>query len=263
MKTFINRGTFSIFCLVLILSATGRFAFAHDLWLEVRDYTPQQGEEISLMVAYDHHFPTRVFMDKDDLGDLHILDPKGKSIGIQAYSALEYKTDKTLKAEGTYLIVADKKGKFFTKTTEGYKRGVSKKGLDNVISCTYSAKYSKAIVNAGKAGGQAFLNEIGHDLEIIPVIDPGVLIPGDYLSVKVLFKGKPLPSSQVRATYMGFSTEKDTFAYATKTNKEGVAKIKMLTSGVWLVTTSHIKPYPDSTECDTYKFSSSLTFEIP
>jgi uncharacterized GH25 family protein len=220
------------------------------------------GDEITMTLGYDHHLPARGFMDKKDLEEIYILDQEGKKLGIKGYSDVEFKGEKPLKKKGTYIIVAEKKGGFFTKTTEGYKRGHTKEGLKNVISCTYSAKYSKAVVNVGEAGGSTFSKVLGQDLEIVPLKDPGTLAQGDYLPIKIMFKGKPLSSSQVFATYVGFSTEKNTFAYVTKTDKMGKAKIKMLQSGVWLVTTSHTEHYPDPKKCDKYKFSSTLTFEI-
>ena len=262
MRIFAKQLSVLVFFLTLILQVTCYQADAHDMWLEVRDYTPQVGEEITLTLGYGHYLPTRTFMDKKDLEEIYVLDQEGNKIGIKAYSDVEFKGEKTLKKEGTYLIAAKKKGGFFTKTTEGYKRGHSKKGLKNIIKCTYSEKYSKAVVNVEEAGGTAFSRVLGHDLEIVPMADPGALAQGDYLPIKVMLKGKPLSSNHVFATYVGFSTEKNTFAYATKTDKKGIAKIKMLESGVWLITTSHTEHYPDPKECDQYKFASSLTFEI-
>lgn len=262
MRFFAKQLSVLVLCLTLILGVTCYQASAHDMWLEVRDYTSAVGDEISLTLGYGHYLPAREFMDRKNLEEIYILDEKGNKIGMKAYSDVEFKGERPLKKKGTYLIVAEKKGGFFTKTTEGYKRGYTKKGLKNVIQCTYSAKYSKAVVNVGKAGGKAFSEVLGHDLEIVPLADPGTLARGDYLPIKVMFNGKPLSSSHVFATYVGFSTEKNTFAYATKTDKKGIAKIRMLKAGVWLITTCHIEAYPDLKECDQYKFASSLTFEI-
>lgn len=262
MKRFAKRLGISAMFTAIIFGAICHQVYAHDLWLQVNDYTPEVGEDLSLTLGYGHHFPAREFMDKDDLAEIHVLDGKKRKIGVKTDSEVIFQTEKNLKEQGTYLIVAQKKGGFFTKTTEGYKRGQSKKGLNDVIQCTYSVKYAKAVVHVGGAGGKAASAVLGHELEIIPTVDPGTLAQGDYLPVEVLFKGKPLPSTHVFATYMGFSTEKNTFAYATKTDKQGIAKIKMLTSGVWLIITSQTEAYPDAKECDLCKFSSSLTFEI-
>jgi len=262
MRIFAKQLSVLVFFLTLILGVSCNQAGAHDMWLEVRDYTPQVGEEISLTLGYGHYLPAREFMDKENLEEIYVLDQEGNKTDIKDYSDVEFKVEKPLKNKGTCLIVVKKKGGFFTKTTEGYKRGQTKKGLKNVIKCTYSAKYSKAIVNVGKVSGKTFSKVLGHDLEIVPLADPGALAQDDYLPIKVMFKGQPLSSNHVFATYMGFSTEKNTFAYATKTDKKGIAKIRMLQSGVWLITTSHTEHYPDPGECDQYKFSSTLTFEI-
>jgi uncharacterized GH25 family protein len=262
MKRFAKRSGLLGMFMAMILGAISHQAYAHDLWLQVRDYTPEMGGDISLTLGYGHHFPAREFMEKNDLAEIYILDGKKRKIGVKTDSEVAFKTDKNLKEQGTYLVVAQKKGGFFTKTTEGTKRGQSKEGLSNVVQCTYSVKYAKAVVNVGGSGGKAASEVLGHELEIIPTVDPGTLTQGNYLPVKVLFKGKPLPSTHVFATYMGFSTKKNTFAYATKTDKQGMANIKMLTSGVWLIAAYHMEAYPDANECDQYKFSSSLTFEI-
>ncbi|MCD6578868.1 DUF4198 domain-containing protein [bacterium] len=262
MKIFTKRLEILGLCIALVLGTTCYQASAHVLWLQVRDYTPQVDEEITLTLGYGHYLPAREFMPGEDLEKIYILAPQGKKIEIKRYSDVEYKGDKPLNQEGTYLVVAKKKGGFFTKTTEGYKRGYSKKGLKNVIKCTYSEKYTKAIVNVGKAGGKNFSKVLGHDLEIIPLSDPGNLAEGDYLPVKIAFRRKVLACQPVYATYLGFSTEKAAFAYTTKTTAEGIAKIRIIKSGIWLITTEYKESYPDSEKCDQYSLSATLTFEV-
>lgn len=262
MKIFTKQLGMLIFCAALFSGTTCYQASAHDLWLQVRDFTPQVDEEITLTLGYGHYLPAREFMPGQDIEEIYMLDPQGRKIGIKPYSDVEYKGETPLNHPGTYLLVAKKKGGFFTKTTEGNKKGHSKKGLENVIKCTYSEKYTKAIVNVEKAGGKNFCKTPGHDLEIIPLADPGNLSEGDYLPVKITFKSKALAYQPVYATYLGFSTEKAAFAYTTKTNKEGIAKIRIIKSGIWFMTTSCIRDYPQPEECDQYKFASTLTFEV-
>ena len=115
-------------------------------------------------------------------------------------------------------------------------------------------------MNIGNGSGDVFSKTLGHKLEIIPLKDPSNLREGDYMPIKVIFEGKPL-RAPVAATYAGFSTDK-AIAYATKTNKEGMAKIKIIKSGIWLVIVKHKVPYPDPAECDTISCSSALTFEV-
>lgn len=262
MKKFAEQLGLLIISMTLIWGAACQQVCAHDLWMQIRDYTPEKGDDITLTLGYGHYLPAREFMPSKDLEEIYMLAPDGKRIKIKHHSEVEYGGEKPLKKEGTYLVVAKRKGGLSTKTTEGWQRGQSKKGLKNVIKCTFSEKFTKAIVNVGKAEGKNISKVLGHDLEIVPLTDPGALSQGDYLLIKVLLKGQPLSYNPVFATYMGFSTEKSAYAYATKTDKTGLAKIKMLQSGVWLITTSLKEHYPDSTECDEYSFKSTLTFEI-
>jgi uncharacterized GH25 family protein len=247
---------------LFIIGFSGTMASAHDMWIEVRDYTPHTGEEVTMTLGYGHYLPAREFLPQDYLDEIYVLNPKAKKIDVKKYSEVEYKVDAELKPAGSYLVVAAQKGRFWTKTTEGYQSGKSKKGLKDVISCTYSAKFGKAIVNMGKGGEGVISKPVGHELEIIPLKDPAALRVGDPLPVKILFREKPVKNHQVLATYVGFSRDKNTFAYATKTNAQGVAVIKMLSAGAWLVATHQKDSYPDISECDTYSLAASLTFEI-
>lgn len=249
--------------MVLVLGVNVLCAGAHDFWIEVNDYTPKLGEDITLTLGYGHYLPSREFMPKDSLEEIYLLDEKGKKTGFKQFSEVEFKEEKPLSRDVTCLIVAKKKGGFFSKTTEGYKRGKSKKDLKNVLKCSYSEKFSKALVNVGKGGGNIFSKILGQEIEMVPLENPGDLREGDYLNVKVLFKGKSMPSQMVYGTYMGFSTDKNVFAYTTKTDRQGIARIKILKSGVWFLATKIKEVYPDPEVCDQYSLSATLTFEVP
>lgn len=237
-------------------------ALAHDMWIEVRDYTPAPGEEVTMTLAYDHHLPGWEFLPRERLDQIFLVRPDGSQAQIKPYSEVEYKAEPAPADAGSYLVAAVQKGAFWTKTTEGYQSGKSKKDVKAAIQCTYSAKFTKAIVNVGPPAGEALGKPLGQELEIIPLADPGALSSGDYLPIKVLFKGKPLAGADVVASYVGFSREKNTFAYATKTVADGTARIRMATPGAWLVAAHFKEHYPDPATCDENSFAASLTFEI-
>ena len=98
-------------------------------------------------------------------------------------------------------------------------------------------------------------------MEIIPQKDPSLVKSGEVLPVKVLLDGKPA-RTYVYGTYAGFSEAPNTFAYTTRTNKEGIAEIKMLHNGAWVLIVKEVQPYADATECDKQTWAASLTFEI-
>ena len=72
--------------------------------------------------------------------------------------------------------------------------------------------------------------------------------------------GKPA-STIVYGTYAGFSEDPGTFAYATST-KEGIAKIKLLKSGTWLLLAKQESAYRDPSVCDKQTYAGSLTFQV-
>ena len=248
--------------LALIAGVFSIPAGAHFMWINAVDYTPSTERPVKLTIGWGHAFASpvgSVLYKQKGLDKIYMPDPNGRKMKIEPVNEIDFKVERPLKKEGAYLVVAKRKEGFRTKTTEGYKRQ-SKKGLKNVIQCSYSGGYAKAIVDVGKGGGEIFSRPVGHTLEIVPLKDPARLKEGDYLPVKVLYNSKPL-RAELYATYVGFSTE-GAWAYTVKTGKEGVGRIKILKSGIWLIKTGHKAPYPDPKECDQDSYSATLTFEV-
>jgi uncharacterized GH25 family protein len=72
---------------------------------------------------------------------------------------------------------------------------------------------------------------VGDALEVVPLTNPATVKPGNELTVKVLFKGQPL-TTNVYATYDGFSKEANTYAYYAEGHKDGTAKVKITQPGL-------------------------------
>ena len=248
--------------LALILGVFSIPASAHFMWINAGDYTPSTKRPVKFTIGWGHNFASpvgNVLYKQEGLDKIYMLDPNGNKLKIEPINEIEFKVERPLKKEGTYLALAKRKEGFFTKTTEGYKRQ-SKKGLKNVVQCGYYGMYAKAIVDVEKGEGKIFSRPVGHTLEIVPLEDPACLKEGDYLPIKVLYKNEPL-RAELYATYVGFSTE-GAWAYTARTNKEGVGRIKMLESGIWMIKVGHKVPYPDPKECDQYSYTATLTFEV-
>jgi len=111
----------------------------------------------------------------------------------------------------------------------------------------------------GAPGGAFYAKVFGHALEIVPMQDPAGLKRGDELTVKVLAQGQPVRAT-IYGTFDGFSPEANTFAYTTSTNKEGIAKLRMIGSGVWLLVVKMDSAYPDAAVCDKKALAATLTF---
>ena len=239
-------------------------ALAHDTWAVMKDYTLTKPATAALGVVSSHVFviPAKEFVTPDKVEKAFFLGPDGAETAAIPGEKGVFQSKHALKTSGTHLAVAVSPPGFSSKTTEGYKQGKTKKDLKDVVSCSYSEKFSKALLTVGASSGEAFSKTLGHSLEIIPLQDPTKMKVGDVVSIKVLFQGKPLLSATVSGVYAGFSEEPATFAYTTSTNKEGIAKIKLIHNGTWLLLVKQKFDYPDTTVCDTKSFSAALTFNV-
>ena len=247
-----------LFGILLLFFYTGPLAHAHSLWLNIDDDQPKVEQAVRVEIGWGHKFPKDEVIKEGFLDQVYAVDSKGLKTSLKQISATEFEF--VPQAPGAYTILANGRPGFLSKTTNGFKLQ-SKTGLEDVVSCFRYDIRAKAIVYAGdvvKAPDQAF----GDILEIIPLGDPKELGKGETLPVKVLYKGKPLASVEVKATYAGFSDEPHIFALTTKTDAEGLARIKILKKGDWFVNVVHETPYPHPEECDSYKNNYSFTFKV-
>ncbi len=234
-------------------------AQAHFPWINVDNYSPDTGDSAHITIGWGHRYPLGGFLKMADLENIAMVGPDGGKEPVSSVSDLEFQPENNFSKPGSYLIVAKRKTGFYTKTTQGGKRQ-SKEGLKNVIKCSRSQMCMKAIINVGDGQGKVD-SKVGHPLEIIPLANPAELKAGDYLPVQVLLHGKPY-NDKIFATYMGFSTEKDVFAYTSKTDRQGKGRIRILQPGVWMIKVEHQQPYPDQDVCDVESFIATLTLEV-
>jgi uncharacterized GH25 family protein len=250
-------------------------AYACHPWINANKYTPKASEPIRFHIAYGHNYPMgHSFYDNDRIEKLYILGPDGaegktgpRVIGKGKYSQTQFESKQDIE-KGTCLVVMEGKGNFGGFTDKGYrfKSKQELKGEKIQGNIRYSQNFCKAVVNIdGTAGGQGFSKVLGHGLEIVPLKDPGALRTNDILPLQVLHNGKPLDESvMVYATYMGFSNETDVFAYTAwaSPHRNGVAEVRLLQPGTWMIFVNHKLPYPDLRLADQYGYQATLTFEV-
>jgi len=237
-------------------------ADAHYLWLNVNNYNPEPGEEIAICIGWGHRFPQdgQPRMEMVKKMKLFLLEPDGKKIPLKIEFKKGIKPIKIhLKKPGVYLAVLGIKT-FVSKTTEGYFYK-PKDELKDVIMSKWSETTAVAVINVGHPGNVALKELKECKYQILPFKNPAALEKGQILPVKVIFEGKP-SRTWVYATYAGFSEFKDTFAWTTRTDKKGIAKIKILKEGIWLIKTDMRTPFSNPKKADESYFISTLTFGI-
>ena len=245
---------------------------AHTMWLNVSDFSPEfyHGAETKVYFGWGHHYPVDDFLPYEKLEEFLLIEPDGKKVKLTPNPGGFLATQINLKQPGGYIVSAKLKPGFYTMYLEKgeiHHKTVPKTGVEGIIIVSlYYQQFAKALINAGETDDEAFSKPVGHKLEIIPLANPYKLkgCGGHFLPVKVLFDGKPARFVKVYATYSGFSTGED-YAYATSTDVEGIARIRLIHWGNWLLKTEIKLPAPDDKKdkCDELHYTATLTFSIP
>lgn len=260
-KKFVIGILTSLFLLLAFIPKT----YAHFLWLNVDDYTPKKGQEVRITLGWGHKFPETPTPPREEMIkklSLFLIDPDGQKIplNIPVKDGKPQPVKVKVTKNGIYLAVAIAKH-FVSKTTEGYFYKSRDELKDKeIIYSKWSETTAIAIISVGKSKKFDIPNNLDSNFYILPLVNPSVLKEGETFQVKAIFYGKPY-RTWVYATYAGFSKFKDTYAWATKTDKRGIANIKILKSGVnWLLKSEVEEHYPDPKKADIASYKCSVTF---
>ncbi len=121
------------------------------------------------------------------------------------------------------------------------------------------SRYTKLLL----PGGAGATEPMGHVLEIVPEHSPDEIKPGEMLTVRVLFRGKPLAGVQVAAVYAGAKLEGHAYPVNAETNKDGRAQLKIDRPGLWYARLIHMVPAEGDPEVDWRSFFATMTFSVP
>jgi len=240
-------------------------ASAHQYWVMVDDFFPQTNQEITITIGYGHKFPVDEPASADQVEKLFIVEPDGtvRPLPIQAEGneKLVVPVKTRLSKQGTHFIVVGR-ASWSTQTTRGYVHQPKDK-LTGVLSSSWSECVGIAVVTVGNPTGR--IPEKVFDnarFRLQPLVNLGNLHVGDTVPVKLFLDGKPF-RSWIYATYEGFSSERDTYAYATRVpSADMTGKIKILKPGIWIITASDEIPYPDQTKAEVFSFACNVTFAV-
>jgi nickel transport protein len=226
---------FMLFLSMFFITAS---AFAHDAWVEKKDG--------KFIVVYGH-------------GDNIEAYDTGKVKEVKAYSIDGSIVQVMVEKEG-YPVIIKPKGKtalislffdngFWSKTPDGWKNK-PKKEVPDAVESSHSMKYSKAILK----WSDKFSKPLGMKMEIVPLKNPLSLKAGDSLPLKVFLDGKPVEGASVNAG--GYHKED------LKTDKNGMAEIKIEKSGFQIVAAGIRIPLKDNPNADVLSLSANITFEV-
>ena len=183
-KRILSLGLMGAICLCFPL-----LAFAHTMWLNASDYSPEiypgYGARTKVYFGWGHGYPVDDFLPPKALKEFSLICPCGKKkVKLEPNPGGFLATEVKLKGPGVWTVTAALKPGFYTMYVEKGKvhhKAGPKTGLKGVILSLYYEQYAKALICAGETTGTSpgFKKPVGHKLEIVPLESPDRLRVGD------------------------------------------------------------------------------------
>ncbi len=229
------RKSILIFTVMFVIATN---AFAHDAWIEKKD-----GQFI---VLYGHGDKTETY-EAAKVKEIRAYGIDGRTVQV-AISKKGYPVIIKPKGKVAFISLFFDNG-FWSKTPDGYKNK-PKKEVPDAVESSHSIKYSKAILK----WSDKLAKPLGVKMEIVPIRNPLSLKAGDTLPLKVFLDGKPVEGASVNVG--GYHKED------LKTDKNGMAEVKIEKSGFQIITAGIKIPLKDNPNADVLSLSANITFEV-
>jgi uncharacterized GH25 family protein len=226
-------------------------AHAHEFIVTPSAASVKAGAPLTVSVISSHVFMKGEELEKAEDVRVGVLTPSGgkrEKVEVKPdEKTLTYTGTVAAPTDGTFLVIGKRMGQIWAKTPEGDKQVARK--APGMINARLIEKFDKTLVNLSPSD-DGYKEVVGDRLEIVPLTNPATVKVGDEIAVRVVFDKQPL-TAPVFATYDGFSTEENTYAYYTEGRDDGTAKVKITHPGLWMVRVEHKTPEKAETH-DTY-----------
>lgn len=251
--------------LFVVGSALMAPVYAHDTWVQTNTNVVRLGDvvHIDLMLG-NHGNEHRDFKlaSKVDVGasTLDVIAPDGKRYDLKDRLADTGYTPQ----EGywTTQFAADKPGLYLVAHTFDKVMNYAPERAIKSAKAFYVASKSLDKVSEGNPG---FNRILGHPLELVPEVNPVTPMgPGTPFSVRLLYKGKPLPNAHIAFIPRGETLKEgvDT-RYERMTDSDGRAKFTPVGANYYLIV-AHWKEAKESGKGYDYtQYSATLTLYVP
>ncbi|MBA7495464.1 hypothetical protein ES702_06051 [subsurface metagenome] len=188
-------------------------AVSHEHWIDLEEFYPLPGEKTIVSICSGHYFPkSSVILADRLLHDMRIISPDKKEYTYETRDEKNRRVaEVVLKSAGIHLI------------SFSLKKPPVKEPL----------YFAKSIVLVGELTEDKVSYTLGCLIEIVPEKDISRLKKGEELPLRLLYKGKPATS-----TFSISLDGKENFFL--RTNKDGLALLKVTTLGRYLIT-AHYK----------------------
>lgn len=259
-----------LLCLVLALPI-----LAHDLFLKLDSFFVAVNSKVKISILNGSFLTSEGAVNFARLKDVSVVSPSGNRTNPLEADFTKNETTSFLNLEpkeaGTYVVglstmprEIDLEGKDFNGylTEDGIPDTLAerkqKNELDKKVRERY-AKHVKTIFQAGATQTENYKTVLGYPVELVPQQNPYKLKAGATIAVLCLKDGKPLVNQFVMS---GRESEGKIVAESNvRTDKKGIAKIKLNAAGKWYVRFINMTRLDDPKLNYESKWA-TLTFEI-
>lgn len=269
-------------CAALFLAVAAQ---AHDFWLIPDAFAVAEGTAIQVRGQTSSRFPTSesaVAIDRVD--DARLLAAASEErITDMSHAGTSLVLRHRPNSRGQRIVALTLRPRSVRESAASFRRYLELEGapeaLDRLdregllrgrdsVTRRY-AKYAKTLVEVGRGGPRAFSRRAGHPLELIPLTDPSALRAGDTLSLRILYRGQPLPAARAHAGYVAsFSAATvDTLAARAAdihvaANADGVIRVAVASAGLWNVRMIHVAQAATGSGADWDTHWATLVFHV-
>jgi len=251
-------------------------AFAHELFLKLDSFFVGINEKVAIKILNGSFQGSEGAVNFARLKDVSVVSPSGTRANPKETDFTKEENTSFLNLQpsetGNYVVglstmerEIDLKAKDFNEylTEDGIPDTLAerkrKKQLTKDVRERYS-KHVKTIFQAGAGQTDNYKTALGYPVEIIPQTNPYKLKTGDTFEFLCLKDGKPL-ANQFVMTGREDSDGKLTVGENIRTDKKGIAKIKLNGTGKWYVKFINMTPLSDPKINYESKWA-TLTFEL-
>jgi uncharacterized GH25 family protein len=254
----------------MLLLAVVAPLMAHDMWIEPTVFSPAPGDIVGM----------RLRVGQDLLGDPLPRDPKL----VNQFVVVDSEGRKPLvgrdggdpagymrvAAPGLHVVGYFSNPSMADLTADKFNQYLKEEGLDAIAAARAKrhetnspvheqfSRCAKSLVLSGRASESQGDKTLGFTLELVAERNPYTLHAGEDLPVRLTYQTRPLEGTLVVAINRLNPADKQ----SARTDGEGRVKLKLRSSGMWMIKAVHTLPAAAGTNADWSSYWASLTFEL-
>ncbi|MBI4804870.1 MAG: DUF4198 domain-containing protein [Desulfovibrio sp.] len=250
---------FTLAALVALVALTANPALAHEFIVKPGKTVVKAGESVPVSVVSSHAF--MVSEELEDAADVKVsaMDSTGaRDVALTADpKTFTYDGKASFTKPGYAMLVGHRLPQVWSKTPDGMQKG----GKDKYPGATFAnayEKFCKTLLVVDKPD-EGWKKPAGQKLEIMPLSDPAGYKAGQETAFQIIYDGQPL-STEVFATCDGYTKAENSYGWYTETSDKGVAQVKFMQKGLWMVRVQHKVPGKDGVK--EHVMRSVLVFSV-